>query len=72
MHVKLTKYYPEAYGAWCDDVASKQIPEDNPDGVGWPYEHGDMYIDKVTNVTQVTQEHLDEFVGELNKGDKDE
>jgi len=50
--------------------------QDNPDGVGWPYEMGDDYISKVTNVTEpkssdnaVTQEHFDEFVGDLNKNE---
>lgn len=63
------EYYPAATGIYDDDVEQSRIDfigQNGNDGLhyddaqGWPYEHGDMYIDKVNNVTQ---EHFDEFVG---------
>ena len=61
----LNNFYPEACGIYEDDVGTKVKDEDQ----GWPYEMGDSYISKVTNVTQA---HLDAYVGDFKKGDKDE
>lgn len=61
----LNEFYPTACGIYEDDAGKSRIDQigqngndgdhydENPDGVGWPYEHGDDYIDKVNKVTQV-------------------
>ena len=67
-------FYPEACGIYEEDVIKPRIDVigqngndglhyDNLDGVGWPYEMDDSYIDKVSNVTQ---EHFEAFVGCLH------
>lgn len=52
-------FYPDACGIYSEDVPQTPMDE-NPDGVGWPYEMGDDYIDKFKNVTQ---EHFDTWAG---------
>lgn len=69
------EYYPQATGIYDDDVQQSRIDvigQNGNDGdhykdLGWPYEHGDDYIDKVNNVTQ---DHFDTFVGDFDKEKK--
>ena len=52
-------FYPDACGIYSEDVPQTP-PDENPDGVGWPYEMNEDCIDKFKNVTQ---EHFEAFVG---------
>jgi len=63
------EFYPEACGIYEEDILiSGTYGQDNPDGVGWPYEMGDEYMSKVSNVTK---DHLDSFVGNFKKEKRD-